>query len=669
MELLMERITAIRTLPARGRRLFAGLLERNGARLLAACLGSMALGFLLAGGSVAGRAMPFAVCLIAASASPLRSLSALLGGSLGCLYFWGLSGGLEYMAVGVLVFSARCIVDRAEAGASPWLMPVLTTALSLLVGLLFVIQARFAPGTLAFFFARLALTLGSVRAYEAARAARTPSCLLYLLACVLSGCAAIPLAGGVTLGQVLAVAVGAASLGTGRTILLCAAAGLAVDLTALPPVSLTALLCFAGLCASAAPLRLRPARILVFLGAVVGGVLFTGGRTPELVPAAALGCCGSLLIPASVFWERDGGRAVRRRLEQASLVLSEIHAMLDIPEQISDIGAAAVFDRATDQVCGACVLWTQCWQRRSTETYHALCAVARPMLERGAAAREDFPAEFAEDCCHLEGLIDAINREIENQTSRRQYRRRLREFRAVLAEQYDFLSNLLRRTAGGLGAQEAPVLLYEPELGVGAAGKGGSTVSGDRGACFQTDGGIYYILLCDGMGAGEEAAAESRRAIRMLAGLLQAGQDPRRALETLNGVYILRGDGSFSTVDLLAASLTTGQATLYKWGAAPSYYRSAQELKKIGTAAPPPGFGVGEAHKAEEHRLSLREGELLILLSDGAGGEEAGRRIAAWGDGSPKALAAALIDSSLTDGEDDRTAVVFRLRRRPPRLR
>ncbi len=664
----MERITAIRALPARGGRLLAGLLERSGARLLAACLGSMALGFLLAGGSVAGRAMPFAVCLIAASASPLRSLAALLGGSLGCLYFWGLSGGLEYMAAGILVFSARCIAERAEAGASRWLMPVLTTVLSLLVGLLFVIQARFAPGTLASFFARLALTFGSVRAYEAARTARTPSCLLYLLACTLSGCAALPLAGGVTLGQVLAVAVGAASLGTGRTILLCAAAGLAVDLTAPPPVSLTALLCFAGLCASAAPLRLRPARILVFLGAVVGGVLFTGGRTPELVPAAALGSCISLLIPASVFLERDGGRAVQRRLEQASLVLAEIHAMLDIPEQVSDIGAAAVFDRATDQVCGACVLWTQCWQRRSTETYHALCAVARPMLERGAAAREDFPPEFAESCCHLEGLIGAINREIEDQTSRRQYRRRLREFRAVLAEQYDFLASLLRRTAGGLGIQDMPLLLYEPELGVGAAGKGGSTVSGDRGACFQT-GGIYYILLCDGMGAGEEAAAESRRAIRMLAGLLQAGQDPRRALETLNGVYILRGDGSFSTVDLLAASLVTGQATLYKWGAAPSYYRSARELKKIGTAAPPPGFGVGEAHKAEEHRLSLREGELLILLSDGAGGEEAGRRIAAWGDGSPKALAAALIDGSVTDGEDDRTAVVFRLHRRPPRLR
>ncbi len=481
---------------------------------------------------------------------------------------------------------------------------------------------------------------------------------------LLSGLGSVALGGGVTLGQIAAAAVGAAAVGTPRAILLNAAAGLAIDLAVRPPVSLTALLCFAGLAASACPIRLRPARILVYLGAVLAGVLFTGGRTPELVPAAAVGCCLSLLIPTAAFLGEGGRQAARWRLEQTAQVLSEIGTLLNEPDGPPESGAAAVFDRATDLVCGRCVMWSQCWQRRSDETYRALCAVAGPMLERGEVLRADFPQEFAENCCRLDELMAAVDRELEGVAGRRQLRSRLREQRTVLSEQYGFLSELLRRTAGDLRPRASPELHYTPELGTGAAGKGGSPVSGDRGACFQTEDGRYYLLLCDGMGTGADAEAESRRAIRMLAGLLRAGQEPRQALETLNGVYILRGDGSFSTVDLLEASLVTGQATLYKWGAAPSYFKCGKETKKLGTAAPPPGFGVGEAHKAEEFRLSLREGELLVLLSDGAGGEEAGKRIAAWGDGAPKSLAAALIGQVQSEGEDDRTAVALRLRRR-----
>ena len=53
---MIERIAAIRTLPRKGRRALTGLLEQPGLRLAATCLGYALLGFLLAGGSVAGRA-------------------------------------------------------------------------------------------------------------------------------------------------------------------------------------------------------------------------------------------------------------------------------------------------------------------------------------------------------------------------------------------------------------------------------------------------------------------------------------------------------------------------------------------------------------------------------------------------------------------------------------
>lgn len=666
MEKLKEKLQAVQSFPIRARRMFRQSLEHPAIRNLAVCLGELLLGFLMAGGGIAGRAMPFSACLIAVSGSALRALSAMLGSAIGYLYFWGFTGGLEYLAVSVLVFSAVCIVGNADLAGAPWFMPALVASMSMLVGILFLLQARFAPAAVAWYVIRLAAAAVTAWSFRRALSGRQPGCVLYLMACVLSGCAALQIAGGVTLGQILAIAAGAAAVGTPNGLLLCVVAGLAVDISVLPPVSLTALLCFAGAAASWRGLRLRAVQMLVFLTAVVAGVLFTGGQMPELVPAAAFGCCLSLVLPTALLpTEGEGVRvpAVRQRLERAAGILAEIHNVLNERRPASpESDAAVIFDRASDRVCSCCALWTQCWQQHSTETYHALCAVARPMLERGAAAREDFPQGFTDRCCHLDGLIAAINRELDNMVYRRQYQNRMRESRAILSDQYAALGSYLMETAQGLEPEEAPPVSFAPELGIGAAGKAGHSISGDRGACFRTPDGMYYLLLCDGMGTGPEAAGESAGAVKTLSGLIRAGLRPGSALETLNGVYILRGDGGFSTVDLLAVSLVTGEATLYKWGSAPSYLKTGTETQKIGTAAPPPGFGVGETQKAAEYRLSLREGEMLVLLSDGAGGEDAGRQIAAWKDGAPKALAAALIAEAQTDGEDDMTALALRLR-------
>lgn len=47
-------------------------------------------------------------------------------------------------------------------------------------------------------------------------------------------------------------------------------------------------------------------------------------------------------------------------------------------------------------------------------------------------------------------------------------------------------------------------------------------------------------------------------------------------------------------MDLLHIDLTSGEAELLKWGAAPSYLRCGDTVKKLGTASLPPGVGVGE---------------------------------------------------------------------------
>ena len=57
----------------------------------------------------------------------------------------------------------------------------------------------------------------------------------------------------------------------------------------------------------------------------------------------------------------------------------------------------------------------------------------------------------------------------------------------------------------------------------------------------------------------------------------------------------------------------------------------------MGTAAPPPGVGIGEAHQAEVIRLSLQKEETVVLISDGLESEETQSQIADFAGQAPKA--------------------------------
>ena len=56
----------------------------------------------------------------------------------------------------------------------------------------------------------------------------------------------------------------------------------------------------------------------------------------------------------------------------------------------------------------------------------------------------------------------------------------------------------------------------------------------------------------------------------------------------------------------------------------------------MGTAAPPPGVGIGEAHQAEVIRLSLQKEEMVVLISDGLESEETQSQIADFTGQTPR---------------------------------
>lgn len=212
---------------------------------------------------------------------------------------------------------------------------------------------------------------------------------------------------------------------------------------------------------------------------------------------------------------------------------------------------------------------------------------------------------------------------------------------------------------------------YMAVAGIAARKKDGETVSGDAGTWFKRSDGQLYVLLCDGMGSGPAANRESGLAVRLLEQFLKAGVETQNALVILNSALSLRGEeeGGFTTVDLLQLDLFTGQAVIYKFGAAPTYVKKREGVQRITGCSLPAGVTAQGNVRPDCTRLKLEPGDCVLMVSDGicGTGEDDWLRakLAAFGGESPKDLAKALIADGPEEGAtDDRTALVVKLARR-----
>lgn len=205
--------------------------------------------------------------------------------------------------------------------------------------------------------------------------------------------------------------------------------------------------------------------------------------------------------------------------------------------------------------------------------------------------------------------------------------------------------------------------------GVAAKKKDGEAVSGDAGAWFKGEDGVLYLLLCDGMGSGPNAGRESDLAIHLLEKFLRAGVDPLSALKTLNTALALRAekDGGFTTVDLCRLDLFTGQAAVYKYGAAPTYIKKGDAvLRVVGSTLP---AGMVQEHRGEPDvtPFSLAPGDLAVMVTDGVtdGEKDEWFRecLAGLSHATPKELARVLLErsSAHASSPDDRTVMVLQV--------
>ena len=158
-------------------------------------------------------------------------------------------------------------------------------------------------------------------------------------------------------------------------------------------------------------------------------------------------------------------------------------------------------------------------------------------------------------------------------------------------------------------------------VGVASMRRRGKGVSGDRGSYFKTEDGLLYVILCDGMGSGFEAARESGEINDILEQFLQGGLDPGAALKLLNAALGAKyaDCSTCASIDLLCVNLFTGETRLYKYGAAPSFIKRGTSVEPIRGKSLAAGlmkpYGPDSAH------LRLEPQHITVLVSDGVLGD------------------------------------------------
>ena len=610
----------------------------------AQAVGLLLAGFVLSAASLRQLCQPLTLALVC-SVSGWPALLIAGGGILGYWAFWGSAGiqGLLWLCLGLP--AALLLNRRQPTRDTVWIMPALAGVITAGVGLLCQLWLADEP-PLVMYLLRILLAMAAARLFGAILERRDPALEWLVCGIGVLALAQIRLFPYMGLGFVAAglLAVTGAFPAAGL-------AGLALDLAQVTPVPMAAVLSLAYL------IRLLP-RVNKWVTALAGAAVYLtvmhlcGVWDLQPVPGLLLGGVAAVYLPRRGDVSRRRGETgfAQVRLEMASSVLHQTRQLLLDVEEFP-IDEEAIVTRAVERACSSCPCRKSCKDKPDN--------IPTGLLHKPLGNGEALPLS-----CRKSGrLLQELRRSQEQLRTIRADRDRREEYRWAVAQQYHFLSEYLQGLSDALSRRsEPPQQIFQPELAVFSSSR--ESQNGDRCFWFAGVECRYYILLCDGMGTGAEAARDGKIAGNLLKKLLSAGFPPEYALRSVNSFCALQGRAGAVTIDLAELQLDTGKAAIYKWGAPPSFLLLHGEPMKIGTAAPPPGLSVTDGRETVE-RLSLRKGETLILLSDGAGGEGS-LRSALEGNGEPPSeLAARILACSQREGTDDATVAVVRLNSLP----
>lgn len=149
----------------------------------------------------------------------------------------------------------------------------------------------------------------------------------------------------------------------------------------------------------------------------------------------------------------------------------------------------------------------------------------------------------------------------------------------------------------------------------------GERYSGDTFSTFEDGNGMFYAVICDGMGTGTKAALSSGLAVTLLEKLIKAGFGIKASVNTVNTALISKsGEECSVTLDLTAIDLFTGHVEFYKCGASNTVVRKNGRIIDVGFSSLP--LGILNDIEISCGTGTLSFGDVLVMSSDGVREED-----------------------------------------------
>lgn len=152
-------------------------------------------------------------------------------------------------------------------------------------------------------------------------------------------------------------------------------------------------------------------------------------------------------------------------------------------------------------------------------------------------------------------------------------------------------------------------------FGAASSCKNGNEVSGDSFSYMELSNAKKALLLCDGMGSGNVAGRESGSVTELAEFLCEAGYPPSLLIRIINSALMIQAKEHPVTIDLSVIDCANGICELTKSGASVTFLKRGDEVIQIGADTMP--AGILQEYAPMEKMIRLKDGDLLILVSDG----------------------------------------------------
>ncbi len=275
--------------------------------------------------------------------------------------------------------------------------------------------------------------------------------------------------------------------------------------------------------------------------------------------------------------------------------------------------------------------------------------------------------EPIESCCVVNSLEKII---VELKTKKIKNNQGIK----ALLRQLEIISNKKLEYPEIINTESVTTLIFKEKSDFSVISSGvqycaeGQKYSGDTFSTFKDNNGIFYCVICDGMGTGTKAAIGSNLAVSLLEKLIKAGFGVEAAINTVNTSLISKsGEECSVTLDLAAVDLFTGYVEFYKCGAQDCIVRKNKRIHYINSPSLP--LGIIKDADISQGNGSLSEGDVIIMSTDGVREEDfyiIEREVKRFNNENVRAFTEGLgekIREIQAEGNDDLTIVTLLLQK------